>query len=651
MKKSMRLIVLWVAANLLGTSVRAEESLNLVPVPQTLKHATGKKLVLTSDTSMGFGPGIQKEFALHCAGLLREATGWKVPVARQGTIAFALDTASPKGTEEGYRLTVLPNRVQIKASTQKGLFYGFQTLRQLMPPAAFGSASAKVGAWEVPLVQIDDAPRYAWRGLLVDVSRKFQTPETIKKMLDAMAACKLNTFHWHLTDDQGWRIEIKKYPKLTQLSKEFYTQDEVREIVKYARLRNIQIVPEIDVPGHSRAATRAYPELACRNAEGDKLERSGTYCPGESAVYAFLEEVLAEVSALFPAPYIHLGADEVGRGNWNKCPDCQKTIKEKNLKGSHGLEVYFVQQMVSVVQGLGKTAITWDEALNDETSKDQVIMSWRGMEPGMKAAEAGHKVVLCPVSVLYFDRRNSRSKHQNPGYSINTVNLHLPYFFEPQSPLLAKEAQPNILGAQGCIWGERIQDDKHLMMQAMLRGCALAEATWSGAEHRDWSSFLARVEVHAQRLDAMQVAYFWEPMSNAIEVFKIQPGTITAANGTLSIDLGQQIKGNGMYEFTFHRYHGEGTFKVSNVDLLKNGRKIDSDGHVHVVTIDSRKPTQFYHLWVRDYDATAKYSLQVSAEVVAPDEFLGVVMLVPLLPEKEYDPKTDPETKCNGHVK
>ena len=313
-------MILGVVTFLLGTIVHAEEVLNLIPMPQKIERST-ETLTLTSSCSMGFSKGIKKEFAEHCAGLLREATRWEIPVGRNGTVNFKLAPALNL-SEEGYQLWVSSDQVKIVASTQKGLFYGFQTLRQLMPPAAFGSASTPVKSWTIPAVKIEDEPRYAWRGILVDVSRKFQTTETIKMLLDAMATCKLNTFHWHLTDNQGWRVEIEKYPKLT--TTDFYTRAEIRNIIEYARLRNIQVIPEIDLPGHSKAATRAYPNLVCRDAQGKKLTQSGTYCPGESACYTFLEEVLSEVVSLFPAPYIHLGADEVGRGSWKKCTDCQK---------------------------------------------------------------------------------------------------------------------------------------------------------------------------------------------------------------------------------------------------------------------------------------------------------------------------------------
>ena len=636
-------IVVFVALTTLRVDSSADEKISVIPEPQSIKRGSGE-LVLTVDTCIGISEGVSVEFAESCANLLRSATGWTLPVTGNGAISFRIAPESSM-PDEGYQLKVTQEKAELTASTKKGLFYAFQTLRQLMPVEAFGSKPARKIKWNVPVVEITDAPRFAWRGVLVDVSRKFQSVETMKLMLDAMAACKLNILHWHLTDNQGWRLEIKRYPRLTELSKQFYTQDEIREIVKYAKMRNISIIPEIDIPGHSSAATRAYPELCCKGPDGVKLKRSGIYCPGEKFSYEFMENVLREVAVLFPAPYIHLGADEVGHRSWKKCPDCQAVIKREKLKGTHGLEVFFVQRMVDILRKLGKRAITWDEAFDVQAEKDQIIMSWRGVHPGMVAAEKGHNVIFCPVSALYFDRRNSRSKHQHPGYSFNTVNLDLPYFFEPANPLLSKSARERVMGAQGCIWGEKIKDGKHLMMQAMMRGCALAEATWSSPEKRNWNAFLTKALRHTKRLNAMGVHYFWEPISNAIEVERFTSKEL--ANGTFSVNIDKYVKKSAMYEFIFHRYWGDGTFNVTGVALLKDGVKIAEDSHTHTVTLDPRRPKQFFHLWVYDYDKNAEYTLKITASPVNSNPFEGAIMLFPPLPDDEYS-QAGPKSVANG---
>lgn len=624
----------------------ANDKLGLIPVPQKIKIEKGS-LILKSETSLGFSEDVNNEFKTMCAELVRNATGWEIPIKTKGTINFVIEPNADIA-EEGYKLKTSKHEAYIIASTQKGLFYGFQTLRQLMPAEAFNTQPAKNVNWKLPIVEINDAPKYQWRGILVDVSRKFQTKETIMKMIDGMAACKLNVFHWHLTDDQGWRLEIKKYPKLTEISKQFYTQEDIKEVVKYASMRNITIVPEIDIPGHSGTSGRAYPNLRCRTEDGHKATKGNTYCVGNNFSYQFLEDVLKEVVELFPGQYIHLGADEVGKGNWRKCPDCKALMEEKDIENMHDLEAYFVQKIIDIVIKLGKKAITWDEGFTVHSNKEQIIMSWRGTEPGMKAAEAGHQVIFCPVSVLYFDRENSRSKYQHRGYSINTVNLNLPYFFEPTSPLLTKEGKNNILGAEGCVWGEKIIDDKHVMMQAMMRGCALAESTWSGADKLNWPSFLKRAAIHTKRLDALGVNYFWEPMSNADQVAVLQAGTITKENGDIKIDVSKFIKKSGMHEFTFHRYSGDGTFTVTDAILLKNGKKISNDTHSYTATIDGRRPNQFYHLWETDYDPKAKYTLQFKAKVEKVDEFTAAVLLIPSLPDDEYSEWSGPMSKANG---
>ncbi len=623
-----------------------EQALSLVPQPQQVKVQKGK-LKLKSNTAISAEKGVNKEVAEFCANLLREATGWSVPVAKGGNIALVINPKS-KISAEGYRLVVTTKKVRIVASTNKGLFYGFQTLRQLLPTEAFGKTPAKNVNWSMPCVTITDAPRFQWRGILVDVSRRFQTKEYILKMLDAMAACKLNVFHWHLTDDQGWRLEIKKFPKLTANSKQFYTQEEIKEIVAYAVDRNIEIVPEVDVPGHSAAAARAYPKLRCRVEDGSKNKRGNTYCPAEKFCYEFLDGVLAEVAQLFPSKYIHLGADEVGTGNWRKCPDCKKLMQQEKIKRMHDLQNHFVQRVSAIVRKYNRQVITWDEAFSTHIPKDQVIMSWRGVEPGMAAAEQGHKTIVCPVSALYFDRTNSRSKNQNRGYSINTVNLHLPYFFEPASPLLSEKAAKNIMGAQGCIWGEHIKSGEHVLQMAMLRGCALAEATWSPREKINWPNFLNRLNKQRQRLDAMKVNYFWEPMSNAIPVATWKAGEITAKKGQMEWDITKFVKGNGLYEFTFHRQKGAGTFKITEAKLLENDNEIFKDSHVHKATIEPRRPNQFYHLRIKDYKEGNSYKLSVNFNAEKTDKADGIVMLIPPLPAGEYSKWAGPDSPANG---
>ncbi len=634
----------------ISTIAFANDDLGLIPLPQNMTIEEGG-LVLDNTTSLGFSGGVADDFKTMCANLLRDATGWSIPVQTTGTINFILDPQSGIA-EEGYTLTTsVSGGAIIQAATQKGLFYGFQTLRQLMPAEAFstGPTDPVVTSWQLPIVQISDEPRFPWRGIMVDVSRKFQTKETIMKILDGMAACKLNTFHWHLTDDQGWRVEILQYPLLTSTSGPHYTQAEIREVVTYAELRGITIVPEIDIPSHSSAACNAYPNLRSRDSSGDKLT-SGIICAGDEYTYTFLSNVFTEVADLFPGSYVHIGCDEASTSSWTDCPDCQARKTSEGLSSNAELFDYFIKRMRDGLTLLGKKTITWDEALAHNPSQDQVIMSWRGVEPGMQAAEAGHHVVFSPVSSLYFDRRNSRSKYQNPGYSINTVNLNLPYFFEPASPLLSADAQNRVLGAQGNVWGEYIVSAEHVMMQSMMRGCALAESTWSGANQKNWESFVQRADLHRQRLDALGVDYFWEPLSTALEVATLPAGTISSNNGTVSIDVTDFITKSGMSEFVFHRYSGQGTYTVTEVALLKNGTSISKDTHSHTVTVDPRRPNQFYFMWETEYEPSAQYTLRFNATIEGEDNFTAAVLVIPSLNEDDYSLESGPTTTANGQV-
>jgi len=645
----MKILFVILGFCLLNGTLLAKENLGLIPIPQSVK-VTGGTLSLNKNSSVSFSKGIAPEFKKMVQVMLQKATGFKIPIHKEGEIRFNL---KPKSMPtEAYNLRVTRKGVMITASTQAGLFYGFQTFRQLLPPAAFSNKPVESISWQLPTVLITDEPLFSWRGILVDVSRTFQEKETILKFIDAMAACKLNVLHLHLTDHQGWRVEIKKYPNLTKMSNKFYTQNDIRDIVKYAQLRAIMVVPEIDVPGHSGASCRAYNQLCCKDKSGNKLKRAGTYCAGDEYSYQFLTDVLTEVAGLFPSPYVHLGADEVGTGNWKSCSDCQALMKKEGIKSYHGLEAYFVKRMMKILTKLGKKTITWDEAFSEHSEKNQVIMSWRGVGPGMKAAEAGHKVIFTPVSALYFDRRNSRSKIEDAGYSINTVNLNLPYFFTPANPLLSEQAQQNVLGAQGCIWGEKIRNSTRLFTKGVLRGCALAEATWSGPKKRHWKSFVARLKFQRKRLDVMDIPYYWEEDFTPKEVAILPPGTISKANGVVEVDVTKFITKSGMSEFMFSRYSGTGTYTVTQAILLKDGKEISKDpqtgSHEYTVTIDQRRPSQFYMLWHTKYDKLAKYTLRFKAKIVGADKFTATVLVIPAAKKDQYGQSTGPTSKANG---
>ncbi|NWK55863.1 beta-N-acetylhexosaminidase [Verrucomicrobiaceae bacterium N1E253] len=609
----------------------------VIPQPAKVEHKQGK---------FTFSPSLSLSSSKDCATdlqffakELRKVTGWKIPIKNSGNIHCELN---PKLTS-GYSLNITPEQIVIQAADHASLFHGFQTLRQLGPVDLFGnqaSTSLKQG-WSVPCLHISDAPRFAWRGVLVDVSRHFQSKEEMLKLLDSMAMVKLNVLHWHLTDDQGWRPEIKAYPKLTAKSKQFYSQTDLKEIVAYASQRGITIVPEIDVPGHSAAVARAYPELCVKRL--DKEGRYNVYDVSNPDVYVFLDAVFKEMAAIFPGSYIHLGADEVGKGAWKKDPGCQAYMKKHKIKSLHDLQADFVQKVCRIIENHGKKPIAWDEAMEGGGDQQLAIMSWRGVQPGMEAAKRGHQVVLCPVSALYYDRTQSRSKQHPRGYSSNTVGLSQSYFFEPRIPTLPAAAKQRIMGAQGCVWGEKIRSGDHLQRQVMLRGAALAEALWSPRPSLNYQDFLSRLETHRKRLDARGIPYWWEPESTPIQVSSWQS---IVGKSQPRVDVSKHITRSGLHEFLFHYQIGNGSFHILNAELLENGKVVAQDKHAYTATVEPRRPNQYYRLILPNFNPDARYELRYQIEAVKGGAS-GTIMLVPALAPDAYAPDRAPDSGAN----
>ena len=426
------------------------------------------------------------------------------------TIAGHADRAL--GTE-GYELQITPAAVTLAANAPAGIFYGQQTLRQLR--AADGS---------LPGCKIWDKPRFGWRGLMLDVARHFFTPAEIKHFLDVMAVHKFNVFHWHLDDTQAWRIEIKKYPRLTEIGAwrekiewgldpgasrawnaagqygGFYTQDEVREIVAYAADRHITVVPEIEMPGHSRGALTAHPEFSCTGTP-----YSGVFCTGNDATFEFLQNILSEVIALFPSPFIHVGGDEVSKDAWKQCPRCQQRLRAEGLKDEHELQSFFIQRIEKFINAQGRRLIGWDEILEGGLAPNATVMSWRGMAGGIAAANAGHDVVMTPTTHCYLDLYQGKAAQLRAlgGF----VPLEQVYAFEPIPAEIQEDKAHHILGGGGNLWTEFMPNYGHVQFMAYPRACALAETLWSTKESRDLADFKARLKTHTKLLDALGVTY------------------------------------------------------------------------------------------------------------------------------------------------
>ncbi len=486
---------------------------SVIPLPVKIVEGEG---VFCVQEGMRIGAAIQAlEVGERMQKLLQEATGFAVALADEGAIELVVDdgTGLPK---EGYRLSVKTGGVRVEAATTAGLFYGVQTLRQLWPAGA-----KDAGSLELPCVEIEDEPRFSWRGLHLDVCRHFFGVGFLKRYLDWMAMHKYNVFHWHLTEDQGWRLAVPKYPKLAEVSAwrteqdgskhgGFYSRDEVREVVEYARQLHITVVPEIELPGHAQAALAAYPEYSCAGGPFEVVNEWGVFdevfCAGNDSTFAFLEDVFEEVLSLFPGDYVHIGGDECPKTRWKECPQCQQRMLDAGLKNEEELQSYFVRHFTRWLAARGKKPIGWDEILEGGLAKEAALMSWRGEQGGIDAANAGHDVIMAPESHVYFDRRHYDEENERGRLSVNT--LENVYRYEPVPAELSGEKARHILGSQGNMWTEGTVEEDEVASMVYPRACALAEVVWSPKEARHWDDFKERLRAHGARLETVGIAYY-----------------------------------------------------------------------------------------------------------------------------------------------
>jgi hexosaminidase len=508
----------------------------VIPQPVTLETDEGRFRIRSGTTVFASG-GAEVE-ARKLVDTLAPAMGFQLKLVkgepRDGAIVLALDESlQVKLGPEGYALAVTARRIDLRASEPAGLFYGVQTLRQLLPAQVFSARHVEGVEWQVPCVEIIDSPRFVWRGLLIDPARHFIPVKDVKHTLDAMALHKFNRLQVHFTDNEGWRIEIKKYPKLTQIGAQmdwnlrykegkgprrfgFYTQDDIRELVRYAAARHITIVPEIEMPYHAGAAIVAYPEHGVnmkRLAELPPAERwgrppdwrpsSGLLGPRPETV-AFMQDILTEVIDLFPSRFIHIGGDEANIKVWTDDPEMQALMKKLGCKDAHALHAWFIKQIDALLTRQGRRMIGWDEILQGGLAPGATVMSWRGTGGGITAAKAGHDVVMAPTSHTYFDYRQ-HLEELGLGQSVLTVEKV--YAFEPIPAALNAEQAKHVLGGQGQLWGELIADPQRRDFMTWPRACALAETLWSPAGSRNIDRFLLRLETHLERLQAAGIGY------------------------------------------------------------------------------------------------------------------------------------------------
>ena len=518
------------------------QNLNIIPEPFHAVKGTGvfqfsKSISINAPTSAN-------EVTDQIAKQLKTVTG-KTVVFSKNEPSITLDIIKDDVIgQEGYTLNINASGIVISANTNAGLFYGWQTVQQIMPAAIYANKLQSNVNWQLPYVSIIDKPRFSWRGMMLDVSRHFFNKADVKVFIDDMARYKYNRFHWHLTDDQGWRIEIKALPKLTSVGAwraerkgkwmnittpalnepktygGFYTQEDIKEVVAYAKSKFIEVIPEIDVPGHSMAINTAYPELSTTpnypfqvNAGDEFMDWEGlnghptamidnSLDPSNEKVYEYLDKIMSEVAPLFPYDYIHMGGDENAKNNWEKSPNVQALMKREGLKDQNEVQGYFVRRMQKIINSKGKKMMGWDEILQGGLTGDAVVMSWQGVKGGIEAAKQGHKVVMSPNDYNYIDYYQGEVTAEGKVY--RGLRMKTTYGYEP----VPAGIDPSlILGNQANQWTEQLQTMRKVQYMTWPRGLAVAETSWSPAEKKNWNSFTKKVEAQFEKLDAAEVVY------------------------------------------------------------------------------------------------------------------------------------------------
>lgn len=534
----MRIIKTTIALFLLliTTSVVAQEDIAIIPKPAQTVVKQGK-FQFSSSTKFIVKGDAQKEIAAALIGKFQLAAGWKPQISnkkpKNNFIEFKVDKNLNR---EAYKLEVTSKSIVITAKENAGFIYALESIRQLLPTAIESKKTVANVNWSVPNVTIIDEPRFQWRGLMLDLSRHFFDKSYIEATIDRLAMLKMNVLHLHLVDDQGWRMEIKKYPKLTQVGAwrvnqenliwnarlttnpdekgtygGFLTQEELKEIVKYAQKKNIEIIPEIEMPAHVSSAIASYPELGCFNQRigvpsGGLWPLTDIYCAGKETTFEFLQNVIDEVIAIFPSKYIHIGGDEATKTNWEKCPHCQKRIKEEHLKDVHELQSYFVKRMEKYINSKGKRVIGWDEILEGGLAPDATVMSWRGTKGGIEAADQGHDVIMTPENPCYFNFYQG-PQNEEP-LAFNAYNfLNEVYKFDPVVDSMSPKEAAHVLGGQANLWAEYLATPKDSEYMIFPRLAALSETLWSPKNNRSWNDFTSRLFPLLKRYDYLGINY------------------------------------------------------------------------------------------------------------------------------------------------
>lgn len=571
--------------SLLAVSLAANQYA-IIPQPVTLIPQPGhfslnENTVLVADRSL-------KQVAAMAKGYFHIQEG----TATKNAVVLKIDK-SLKLNDEGYRLIIDEQTVEIQGKSAAGIFYGLQSLRQLVPVEGWKGAKS----FDVPAVIIEDQPRFKWRGAMLDVGRNFMPKEFIKKFIDTLALHKMNSFHWHLTEDQGWRLEIKKYPKLTSVGSKrsktmlkypneydnkpyegFYTQEDAKEIVRYAAERFVNVVPEIEMPGHSQAAIASYPELGNTGQQLEVATSWGVikhvYAPEEKTI-SFLKDVLDEVMAIFPSTFIHIGGDECPKDEWKASPRVQQLIKERGLKDEHEMQSWFVKQIDQYLASKGRRLIGWDEILEGGLAPGATVMSWRGEAGGIQAANDGHDVVMASTNALYFDYYQADPKTE-PHAIGGFLPLRKVYDYDIVPSVLSAEKQKHILGGQFQIWTEYIRTPDYVEYMAFPRGLAVAELLWSPKSKKNFRDFIERLQVDLAKLDLN--AHPVDPTAG-LPAAEWRAGQVSNDYQEKTWDISKAIAGAGTYTIRFQYTSGAFRLDVDGIQILVDGKIVVSDPH------------------------------------------------------------------------
>lgn len=630
------------------SKIHSADEYSIVPMPNRLEPKSGE-FTINKNTKIIFDSSLDsnaRTAAANFAADLSKVTGFDI-VAEEGdgsknTVFFSV---SPDMAPEAYTLDIEHKRVDIRAAGAPGFFYAIQSFKQLLPAQVYGDTIADGVKWKANCVYIDDAPRFGYRGMHLDIARHMFSVEEVKEYIDLLAMHKLNRFHWHLTDDQGWRIEIKKYPKLTETGAwrnetvvghpdankydgtpygGFYTQDEIREVVKYAAERQITVVPEIDMPGHMVAAVASYPQLGCTGKQCEVRTTWGIsediLCAGKEETFEFVENVLTEIMELFPSEYIHIGGDECPKMRWEECPKCQARIKAEGIKGDslHSAETYlqsyFNNRVEKFLKEHGRKLVGWDEILEGDLSKSATVMSWRGEAGGIAAAKKGHDVIMTPQTYLYFDYYQSLDRENEPIAIGGYIPVDLVYGYNPVSDSLTPEEGERIIGVQANLWTEYISDFDQVIYMVLPRMDALSEIAWTEIGNKDWDSFLDRVDKNIQ-------VYNMKGLNYAKHLLDVNLSfDVNDTDGTIDVTLKTQGK-SPIY------YTTDGSTPDATSQVYSAPVKLKKTSTVKAVVIRDEEKSRVTECEFRFNKATAK-KISVEQPICIKYKYDGEKMLV-----------------------